>query len=349
MRGLIMGTRNRHTRLWASFATLAIIWSFGGVVLAVDDGARAYWKGRDGTNVVSFQYLNLNMQASGAQQFDPALFIYPNADTEANVFIASWARHLTLGHRPSVVSVNLAGGSVDAHIDTTLAPPEFLPPVVGPGGALSQSASGYGDPSVQLDINLFGTPQLKSNVDLLNYEPAWTIDAAMMLAIPIGQYDSDKVVNMGLNRWYGRFALPITYHFGVFTPGYMSSLELIPSVWVFAENDDFVGQTLKNDPMLQFEAHLTHDFTPKFYGSLDLLYRSGFGSEIDGSEVGEDLEIGDLGFTLNFQLTDNFNMRTSYSSNMFGNNDLDNGVLRLQLVYAWNRPTENAKKLQGGH
>ena len=76
----------------------------------------------------------------------------------------------------------------------------------------------------------------------MNYEPTWTIDAAVMLAIPIGEYDSDKVVNMGLNRWYGRFALPIKYHFGVFSPGYMSSLELIPSVWLFAENDDFVGQ-----------------------------------------------------------------------------------------------------------
>jgi len=69
----------RLTRLWTFFATLAIILSFSGPALAVDDGARAYWKGRDGTNVVSFQYLNLNMQASGTQQFDPAHFIYPNA------------------------------------------------------------------------------------------------------------------------------------------------------------------------------------------------------------------------------------------------------------------------------
>jgi hypothetical protein len=343
-----MDTKNRHTRLLASFATLAIIWSFGGAVLATDDGARAYWKGRAGTNVVSFQYLNLNMQASGAQQFDPALFIYPNADSEANVFIANWARHMTLGKRPSVFSVNLAGGSVDADIDTSLAPPEFLPPGVGPG-ALSQSASGYADPSVQLDINLFGTPRLKSTVDLLNYEPTWTIDAAVMLAIPIGQYDGDKMVNMGLNRWYGRFALPITYHFGVFSPGYMSSLELIPSVWVFAENDDFVGQKLNNDPLWQFEAHLTHDFTRNFFGSLDLLYRTGFESEINGAEVGEELEIGNLGFTLNSQVTENVTIRAGYSSNLFGDNDLDNSVLRLQFVYSWNRATENSKKLRSGH
>ena len=234
----MMKTGNGHIRLLTLFATIAIILAFNGTALAIDDGARAYWKGRDGTHVFSFQYLNLNMQASGAQQFDPGHFIYPNADTEANVIIANYARHLTLFNRASSFAVNVIGGSVDLDVDTSLVPPGFLPPGVTPGDAFSQSASGYADPSVQLDVNLFGTSPLISTVDLVNYEPTWTLDAAVLLAFPIGQYDEDALVNMGLNRWYGRFALPFKYHFGMFSPGYMTSLELIPSVWLFAENDD---------------------------------------------------------------------------------------------------------------
>jgi len=344
-----MKTGNRQTRLWAFFATLAIVLSFSGPALAVDDGARAYWKGRDGTQVFSFQYLNLNMQASGAQQFDPGHFIYPNADTEANVIIANYARHLTLFNRASSFAVNVIGGSVDLDVDTSLVPPGFLPPGVTPGDAFSQSASGYADPSVQLDVNLFGTSPLISTVDLVNYEPTWTLDAAVLLAFPIGQYDEDALVNMGLNRWYGRFALPFKYHFGMFSPGYMTSLELIPSVWLFAENDDFIGQKLENDPLWQLEAHLTHDFTRSFFGSLDLLYRRGFQSEINGVEVGDELDIGNFGFTLNYQATDNLTLRASYSSNVFGDNDLDNSIIRLQFVYAWHRLMENMKKLKGGH
>ncbi|MCK5487606.1 MAG: transporter [Desulfobacterales bacterium] len=339
----------RLTRLWAFFATLAIILSFSGPALAVDDGARAYWKGRDGTNVVSFQYLNLNMQASGTQQFDPAHFIYPNADTEANVMIANYARHLTLFNRASSLAVNLVGGSVDLDVNTNFVPPSFLPPGVSPGDSLHQSASGFADPSVQLDVNLFGTSPLKSTVDLVNYEPTWTIDAAVLLAFPIGQYDKDKLVNMGLNRWYGRFALPIKYHFGAFTPGYRWSFELTPSVWLFAENDDFVGQKLENDPLWQIEAHLTHDFTEGFFGSLDLLYRGGFQSEINGVDVGDKLDVGDLGFTLNYQVTDNITIRTSYSSNVFGDSNLDSSIIRIQFVYGWHRLMENMKKLKRGH
>jgi hypothetical protein len=339
-----MKSRSTHTRLPAILTTIAIIFSFSGTALAVDDGARVYWKGRDGTNVVSFQYLNLNMQASDAKQFAPNLYIYPNADVEADIMIASWARHMTLFNRPSILSVNLAAGSVDLDASASLDSP-FVPPGELPGTAFSQSSSGYADPSVQLDINLAGTTPLISTVDLVNYEPTWTVDAAVMLAFPVGEYDEDKLVNMGLNRWYGRLALPIKYHFGVFSPGYMSSFEITPSVWIFTENDDFLGQELENDPLWQIEAHLTRDFTRTFFGSLDLLYRSGFQSEIDGVEVGDEVDIGDFGFTLNFHVTDNVAIRTSYSSNVFGDNDIDNSLLRIQFVYAWHQLDENSKKL----
>jgi len=342
-----MKTSNRHSGLLAFLVTLAIILLFSGPALAVDDGARAYWKGRAGTHGVSFQYLSLDLQASDSQQFAPGQYIYPNADAEASIFVANYVRHMTLFNRPSSVSLGIAGGNVDINANIKIAP-QFVPGGITPGVAFSQSASGFADPTAQLVVNLFGTPPLKANFDLIDYEPTWTLDTAVMLGVPIGEYDDDKLVNMGLNRWFGRIAFPFKYHFGAFTPGYRSSLEVTPSVWLFAENDDFMGQKLENDPMWQLEAHLTHDFTPSFFGSLDLLYRGGFQSEVNGVEVGDELDIGNLGFTLSYQVTDNLSIRTGFSSNVFGDDDLDNSILRLQFVYGWHRDFENMKKLQHG-
>jgi hypothetical protein len=65
--------------------------------------------------------------------------------------------------------------------------------------------------------------------------------------------------------------------------------------------------------------------------------------------VGDELDVGNLGFTLNYQTTDNLNIRTTFSSNVFGDSDLDNSILRLQFVYAWNTPSENSKRLEKGH
>ncbi|MBV1959624.1 MAG: transporter [Pseudomonadales bacterium] len=336
-----MKTVNRHNGSLAFVVTLAISVLSSGSALATDDGARAYWKGREGTQGVSIQHLSLDLQASDSQQFAPGQYVYPNADVEANLVIANYARHLVLFDRQSALLFGVASGSVDvaAKANSPISPT--------PGVAYSESASGYADPFVQLDVNLFGTPPLKRNFDLLDYEPTWTIDVAAMLAVPVGEYDADKLVNLGQNRWFGRVALPIKYHFGVFAPGYMSSFEITPSVWIFAENDDFLGQSLENDPLLQVEAHLTTDFTPSFWGSLDFLYRSGFQSEINGVEMGDELDIGDLGYTFNFQVNDNLGIRAGFSSNVFGDSDLDNSTIRLQLVYGWHNDNENIKKLMG--
>ncbi|MHC4166611.1 MAG: transporter [Planctomycetota bacterium] len=317
--------------------------------MAVDDGARAYWKAREGTEVVSFQALDVDIEASGTQQFGPGQYIYPNADVDADLYIVNWVHFFTVFNRPSSLNLALPGGNVDVDFNTNLMPPQFLPPGVNAGDSFSQSSSGFADPTAQWVINLFGTPPLRSNVDLLNYEPTWTLDVATMLAFPIGEYDEDKLVNLGQNRWLGRVGLPLKYHFGVFTPGYRKSLEIIPSVWLFDDNDDFLGKRLENDPMWQLEAHLTSDFTPNFYGSLDALYRNGFQSEIDGVEAGDDLDVGSLGFTLNYQVSDNFAIRAGYSSDVFGDSDLDTSMLRIQFVFGWHQAMENFKKLTSEH
>jgi len=343
-----MKTEKIHNNLWGLLITLAIILLFSGQALAVDDGARAYWKGWDGANGVSFQHLRLDLQAADSQQFAPGQYVYSNADIEGSIFIGNYAHHMTLFNRPSSLLLTVVGGSIDVDVSAK-APLAFLPPGKTLGVAFNQSSTGFADPSAQLVVNLFGAPPLKKNFDLIDYEPTLTIDTAVMLALPVGEYDENKLVNLGLNRWYGRIAFPVTYHFGVFSPGYRKSLELIPSVWLFGENDDFMGQKLENDPMWQLEGHLTNDFTPTFWGSLDVLYRSGFKSEIDGVEIGEDLDIGNLGFTLNYEVNDNLNIKTGFSSNVFGDNNLDSSMVRIQLVYGWHPSMENIKKLQQGH
>lgn len=317
-------------------------------LFAQDDGARAYWNAREKTNVFSFQYLAMNLDASDTKVFAPGQYVYGGADVEANISFGTYAHQFAFLKHPSSIAVNIIGGSVDANFKSSISP-ELLPPGITPDMAFSQSSSGFGDPSIAFSTNLIGTPRLKSTVDLLNYEPGFSMDLALLVSVPIGSYENDKLVNLGLNRWFGRVALPMKYHFGVFAAGYKSSFEITPSVSLFGDNDDFnVGQTLKNDPIWQIESHLTHDFARKFYGSLDMLYQNGFQSELNGVETGENLEIGSLGFSMNYLIQDNIMIRGGFSSNVFGDNNLNTSVVKLQFVYSWNKTEVNANKLHGG-
>ncbi len=338
---------NTFIQSWIVFIIIAIL-PVSNTIFAQDDGARAYWNARENTNIFSFQYLPMNLNASDALVFAPGQYIYPNAEVNADIIMGTWARHLAVFKRPSVIAVNVVGGNIGANIDAGI-PMGFLPPEAALNESFSESSSGFGDPSVAFTTNLIGTPRLKSTVDLLNYEPGFSMDLALLVSVPVGVYENDKLVNLGLNRWFGRIALPLKYHFGVFAPGYMSSFEITPSVYLFGDNDDFnVRHTLKNEPIWQIESHLTHDFTRKFFGSIDMLYQNGFQSEIDGIEAGENLEIGSLGFSLSYEIEDNIMIRTGYSSNVFGNSNLETSVIKLQFVYSWNKAMENFKKLSGG-
>jgi hypothetical protein len=94
--------------------------------------------------------------------------------------------------------------------------------------------------------------------------------------LPIGEYDHDQQLNIGQNRWCGRIGLPIVWQLGDWVPGRRTTLEFLPAVWLFGNNDDYVGQDLETDPSYQIDAHLTRDLTEHFWASLDgTLYQGG--------------------------------------------------------------------------
>ncbi len=306
-----------------------------GTASAQDDGPRAYWKAMAGTNVVGFQYLPFNA-VTLSESFDPAHYLFPESDVEGNLVLLNYSRHLSLFGRTASLSAFLIGGNLDV---------EFFGGT--PGVGLRQSSHGFGDPSVQLTVNLVGAPSLPSFYHVSKYEPKAVLDISVLGAFPIGKYNDSSFVNLGLNRWWGRVALPFTYHFGPYVPGYRTSVEIVPSAFLFGPNDNFVGSELKNDPLLQLEAHVTRDFTRMFFGSVDLLYRHGALSTIDGTEAEEKLDVLAVGFTLDFEATDNFGVRFSYQALVAGSSDIDGDMFRIMGYFGWNALVEKYKKLGG--
>ena len=49
------------------------------------------------------------------------------------------------------------------------------------------------------------------------------------------------------------------------------------------------------------------------------------------------------------KVSDNLTLHTSFSSNVFGDSDIDTSTIRLQVVFGWHRAMENMKKLAELH
>jgi hypothetical protein len=182
----------------------------------------------------------------------------------------------------------------------------------------------------------------------MRYEPGFSVDLLADLGLPIGEYDSDQSLNIGQNRWYGRLGMPIIWQLGSWVPGRRTTLEFLPAVWFFGENDDFVGQTMETDPIFQLDAHLTRDLTERFWGSLDAALYSGGEATIDGVS-GEELSNFGMGFTLGYGVNENLNLTFSYKSTLDDDapDDLRMDVFMVTLVFGWHPIVEGSRRLQG--
>jgi hypothetical protein len=201
----------------------------------------------------------------------------------------------------------------------------------------------------EFNLNLVGPKAQKNIPDALRYEPRVTIDVLADLAVPIGEYDNSKPLNIGMNRWYGRIGAPIIVQIGSWVPGRRTTLEFLPVVWLFGPNDDYVGKTLKTDPLFQLDAHATRDLAEHLWTGFDVSWYTGGQASIDGV-AGEKLNNLGLGFTLGYTINDNLGLTVGYKSTV---NDSKPSDLRMDgfmvtLTYGWHPLVEGMKRLKGG-
>jgi hypothetical protein len=292
---------------------------------------RFYWQSLSGANAVPVIFQSLS---GNANPIDPAHVVSPGSSVDANVLVAGYAKMLPLFDRTLTLALLEPMGRISGN--TSVA-----------GLNYNQEANGFGDPMVEVGYNLIGPKALRSIPDLIRYEPKFSLNAIVDLAFPIGEYDSSQPLNLGQNRWYGRLGAPIIWQIGSWVPGRRTTLELLPSIWAFTDNNNYVGHTLGTDPMFQLEAHLTRDFTEHFWGSADCTWVAGGKSSIDGV-AGKSLNNVGVGFTLGYQINDNISLTAGYMAtvNDSAPTDLKMDGFRISFTYGWHKIVEGQKRLK---
>jgi hypothetical protein len=329
-----MKNKSARKSVALSFSLVAVMLGMGALFpreALAQDPPRTYWKYLSGGNGLPLLFESIS---GNSNPFDPSHNVQSNANFDATVEIAGYAHTFSLFDRSAVATILLPMGRLSS--DVTVA-----------GRTTRESTNGFGDPTLELNVNVIGPPAQKTIPDMNRYEPGFSVDLVFDLALPIGEYDSSKTLNIGQNRWYGRAGAPIVWQLGPWVPGRRTTLEFVPAVWLFGDNDNFVGRTLKTDPMYQFDAHLTRDLYERAWASLDLYVLKGGQASIDGVQ-GNKLNSVSPGLTLGYEINSNMNVSFTYKSTT---NDSDPEKLRsdmfmLTLVAGWHPIIEGSKRLQ---
>jgi hypothetical protein len=110
------------------------------------------------------------------------------------------------------------------------------------GQEKTRDISGPGDPKFRFSMLLYGGPAL-SLEEFRDFKPDLIIGASFEATAPLGQYDSDKLLNVGTNRWSFKPEVGISKTFEPVT------LEFAGGARFYTDNDNFLGgKTLALSP-----------------------------------------------------------------------------------------------------
>jgi len=302
----------RHRLRGFGVALLAIsLWS--NVAAAQELTPRAYWPAPKGTNLVSFSY----QYSTGDVVTDPTLPL-TGVDSKNNFFQISYLRFFNLFGRTANVTFNLpyAWGTTRGDVE---------------GEFRQRRISGIADARVRLSVNLRGAPTMDvAEFQALRSKPRTIIGASLLIQMPTGGYEPDKVINPGSNRWAVKPALGLIWPV---RPTWLVEFEL--GAWLFGDNDDFLGVTREQAPILSSEFHLIKRIRPGFWASLDLNYYTGGRTTVDQNLRADLQRNSRIGGTLLFPFNRQNAIRFSYSTGIVTESGGDFEQFSLSYQRVW--------------
>jgi hypothetical protein len=189
--------------------------------------------------------------------------------------------------------------------------------------------SGFADPGVRFSVNLYGAPAL-SFEEFKNYRQDTILGVGLLTTMPLGQYEPEKLANIGTNRWSFKPEVGISQALGRWT------LEAIGGVTFFTKNDEFLGsQTREQDPIYSLQGHLIYNFPRGIWAALNATYYTGGRTSIDGVK-GDDIQKNwRFGATLTLPVNRHNSIKLYASTGVYARRGENFDLVGIAWQYRW--------------
>lgn len=189
--------------------------------------------------------------------------------------------------------------------------------------------SGPGDPRFRFSVNFHGAPAL-SLQEFAGYRQELIVGASLQVTAPLGDYDNNKLLNLGNNRWSFKPELGISKAWGQWT------LEIAPSVTFYTDNTDFnKGGTFKQAPLYALQGHLIYGFSNGVWLAFNSLYFSGGRTTVNGRESNNLQRNTRAGLTLALPVDRHQSVKLYASTGTSTRTGSDNDLLGIAWQYRW--------------
>jgi hypothetical protein len=197
------------------------------------------------------------------------------------------------------------------------------------GQTVERNISGLNDPRFRLSVNFIGAPAL-SMQEFAGYQQDLIVGASVQVSAPVGQYDPNRLVNIGTNRWYVKPDIGISKALSAFT------LELSAGAFFFTKNDDYYGGgSLEQDPVYTTQAHITYSFGRGVWAALDATYDYGGRTTVNGVQNNDTQGNSRFGATLAMPLNRDYSVKIYASTGVSIRTGSDYNLAGTALQYRW--------------
>jgi hypothetical protein len=320
-------------------------------VVAGRDAVRPSGRGRLGTAAGLLALTAMLAVAAPAQDLAPRAYlitpVHSNAVTLTNVYndgtllfegtvpITDATGKLNVPSVSLYRSLSLFGRSANVTAVLPYGVGTFEGEVLGEPRSIYRS--GLLDLVFRFAVNLAGGPAM-SLAEMRQWREKTLLGVSLKVVAPTGQYDPTKLINLGANRWAFKPELGYSGRFGHFV------LDAYGSAWFFTRNPEFFSrnafvpgtQAQTQKPIGALEAHLSYDFRPRFWVSLDANFWYGGRTSLNGVENPATVqESSRIGVTASYPLSRHYSLKAGYAQGAYVRFGGDYRIASVAVQYSW--------------
>lgn len=195
--------------------------------------------------------------------------------------------------------------------------------------ARSVTRSGVGDTKLRMSVNLIGGEALTPK-EFMKRTPRTTLGTSLSISMPTGQYDPDKLINIGTNRWAFKPEIGLTI------PHERWMFDVFAGVWLFSANPDFFGGVHREqDPMPTLQWHVSYTLRPRAWVAFDSTYYFGGETSANGVDAGDRKENSRVGVTLSLPVGKSQSLKFNWSKGATARLGSNFTTFGIAWQYSW--------------
>ncbi|MGA7315915.1 MAG: transporter [Silvibacterium sp.] len=175
--------------------------------------------------------------------------------------------------------------------------------------------SGLQDLVTRFSVNLIGGPALPLR-EFVKWRQKVLLGTSLKVVAPTGQYSPQKLINWGINRWAFKPELGYSQRWGNWL------LDAYAGAWFYTANPAYFARPLPRsqteEPIGSFESHLSRNFGPGTWASIDGNFWWGGITSLNGIRNPETKQTSSrIGATFAWRFAKHQSLKISYSDGTY--------------------------------